>query len=49
MRSRDSEVPENDAFRAEEWGLGTRKTEKAGLRPHGFTDPKWSPTLSSYD
>lgn len=34
MRNRGDDIPKNDAFRAEEWGLGARKAEKAGPRPH---------------
>lgn len=47
MRNRGGDIPKNDAFRAEEWGLGQGKLRRQGpdlTWPHR---PKWSPTLSN--
>lgn len=45
MRNRGGDIPKNDAFRAEEWGLVTRKAEKAGPRPHMASQTKVEPNF----
>lgn len=44
-RGRGGDIPKNDACRADEWGLGAKKAEKAGPRPHVASQTKVEPNF----